>query len=383
MTKQTGILLVTTDPTTEQSVIDVLGRHEDMPMTTTCGTMPELEARLGWNDVHAVVADVDFDPTTIWGRLAALIEEHPEKRFIVLARDCSEETTRKAMEIGARYIVEKQKLNEQLPRALLRLTHLEPRVAAPRGHMITVLSAGGGCGATTIAVNLAHELSLQDDKLHLLVDLDAHYGTVGTYLSLKGQYGVADVMAHEGTIDPELIRSCAQKYSDRLEVLLSPITVDPVNPAGMDYDSLETILDACKLAYHITMIDAPRLPAKTAGCLASLSDATLLVFQLTVKDLRVARAMLHSLIELGIPHNRIVPVANRLSRKCLVSPDEANKALEGFAVAYVRNDFKSAIRGFDYGQTLSTIAPKSNLRRDIQQLAAQVATISSGRKRRN
>ena len=65
-----------------------------------------------------------------------------------------------------------------------------------RGSAVTILSAGGGCGATTLAVNLAAELGAIDPSSDppLVVDLDYHYGAVSTYLAVQGDYGVLDLL---------------------------------------------------------------------------------------------------------------------------------------------------------------------------------------------
>ncbi len=104
------------------------------------------------------------------------------------------------------------------------------------------------------------------------------------------------------------------------------------------------------------------------------STVTLLVFQLTVKDLRLARAMLAGLAERGISTDSILLLANRYcKRKSMISPAEASRAFADQPVHCVSNDFRSAIRSLNYGQPIARVAKRSRLRRDIRQLAKNLA----------
>ncbi len=120
------------------------------------------------------------------------------------------------------------------------------------------------------------------------------------------------------------------------------------------------------------MIDAPRVPLPAAAILAARSTMTLIVLQLTVKDVRVAREMMNVLAARGVPQSRMVPLVNRYRKtRRMITIEEGTKAL-GVQPLVFSNDFKSAVQAFDYGQLLAKAARRSILRRDIQDLAARV-----------
>ena len=253
--------------------------------------------------------------------------------------------------------------------------------------MITVLSASGGCGATTVAVNLANELQLASSKSALVVDLDCCYGAVATHLGLHGEYGIADLLAREQELDPQLIRSTALVSSKNLHVLISPATTDPVSPAPLAYSRLGHAVSALKDAYKYTVIDAPRVPTEVAADLINRSDVTLLVLQLTVKDLKVMRTLLSGLRAQDVPTHRVLALVNRYRKR--VSPitlADAERALDGLTIRCMSNDYRSAIDSLNFGRLLDQVAPRSVLRRELKQLAAEIvmaeATGSNGRRAR-
>ncbi len=278
------------------------------------------------------------------------------------------------MQTGVRRVVVKQSLAAELPGVLDRLTVADANDEDPSGQLITVLSASGGCGATTIAVNLAEELAQSHGQPALLCDFDCAYGAVTGYLGITPHYAADQILHYSGEIDGQLIRSTATVHSERIHVLANPCSTNPDGGETLRFDQLEPTIDSARRAYGITIVDAPRLPLPIIATLAANSARTLLVFQLTVKDLRTVRTMLEGLRGRGIDMNTIVPVANRYVKRQLITLDEAGKAL-GAAPQTIRNDFTPAIKGLNFGQTLAQAGPRSYLRRDLQALIGKLELV--------
>jgi len=342
----------------------------------------ELPAQLGRSPVPIVLVDLDPQPHQVLPHLERLVARFPMTRFVALCSTVGQDLLLEAMQTGIRRLVDKQTLSTQLAGVLDRLTTTEPTDAGSRGELLTILSASGGCGATTLAVNLAEELSLQRKQPTLLCDLDCAYGAVASYLGLNPRYATDHVMNFPGEIDGQLIGSTATVHSDRIHVLASPFSTNFAQSEPLNFQRLEPVLDSARQAYDITVVDAPRISLDAASTLVSTSTATLLVLQLTVKDLRTAKAMLDALRARGTDVSSIVPVANRYVKRQLIGLDEASKALDGAAVVPVRNDYSPAIQGLNFGQLLSEAEPRSNLRRDLQELLSKLeATKNVGKQR--
>ncbi len=269
----------------------------------------------------------------------------------------------------------KQSMAADLPGVLDRLTAPDLK-AGPSGEILTILSASGGCGATTIAVNLGEEVALKQKQPTLLCDFDCAYGAVTSYLGLAPRYGADHVLHYAGDIDGQLIRSTATVHSDRIHVLASPASTKTAAGEPLRFERLEHVLDSARRAYALTIIDAPRLTIQTTATLVAASTTTLLVLQLTVKDLRFARATLDALRDRGIDPASVIPVANRYVKRQVISLEEAAKALGGIDVVPIRNDYAPAIHGLNFGQTLAEAGPRSSVRRDLQELLAKIESRS-------
>jgi pilus assembly protein CpaE len=249
------------------------------------------------------------------------------------------------------------------------------KLSGPKGALIPVLSAGGASGGTTLAINLAREVVEQHGRTVLLVDMDAHYGAVASYLGLTGRYGIADVLAHGEHVDGTFLSTAVVPVEqERIHVLLSPFTVRPTAPAPLQLQHLSSALEVCRTNYAYTVVDAPRLGVTANAALAEVASSGLIVLQQMVKDVHVARAVFQALTEAGLPADRLRYVVNRYSKKNpFISLAELRDALGTEQLAYLSNDFSAIVEAVNLGRMLADIKPKSTLRNEIRALAKQLA----------
>lgn len=370
MRSKIGIQLLTSEPQTRQAVLTALESSSSLEVSGTSSGLEEFKARLQERPVQAALIDIDSGPREALQDLERIARRFASTRFVVLSSRLESGLVIEAMQAGARHFLQKGSIGPDLADVLQRLIPEEAASVEQEGALVAVLSASGGSGATLIAVNLAYELQLFAAQSTLIVDLDWAYGAVSSYLDVKGQFGVADLLASGGRIDPELIRSTAVARYEHLHVLLSPAAIDYSQVQQWSHDALSEVLHASRKAYVHTVVDAPRLPAEIAGRLATASDATLIVFQLTVKDLHRARTVVQSLTSAGVRQDRLLGLVSRHTRKSpLVSLEDARKALQGLQIETISNDYRGANTSLNYGLPLAQVVSKSPLRKDIKALA--------------
>ncbi len=373
MSTPNGTWIVTRDTDSADAVKLALASNHRLAPVRVCGDLRDLTECLNVHPAPVVLVDIDPNPSLMLATLQPIIDSFVHTRFVVLAQHTDSDTVLEAMHAGARHFCVKDSVISDLDLVLSRLVHNGMAMPRHRGTVITVLSASGGCGATTLAVNLAGEMQLLASDPTLLVDLDWRYGAIASHLGVHGNYSVADVLARNETVDAELVRTTAQSYADRLDVLLSPASIDFADPAPIRYERLGDTLQACRTAYRCTVVDAPAIPMTAASTLSDASAMTIIVFQLTVKDIRTTRAIIGALTDRGVPQDRLIPVANRYKRRGQsVGLEDAVKALGGIRPRPLSNDFRSAVHGVNFGQLLDESFPRSPLRRDVRKLAVEL-----------
>ncbi|MAE68054.1 MAG: hypothetical protein CMJ18_27710 [Phycisphaeraceae bacterium] len=365
--------IVSPDPDTIAAVRAAIAPDPRLGAAGACADLRELATQLTDTDPGIVVVDVDPDPARILDEMRVLADRFVQVRFVVLAARRSQDLICEAMQAGARHVQARKTMTSELVSVLDRLHPGAGRDGGACGSLYAVLSAAGGCGATTIAVNVADELAAHAGGPVLLVDLDTKFGAVAGYFGRDGEYGVADVIHRDGPIDPQLIRSTALRQSEGLDLLINPASAAFGAGIAFRHDRVGELAAACRAAYRCTVVDAPDLPVDAAADLAASSDATLLVMQPTVKDIRNARAMMSAPTDRGLRQDRVIVVANRYARRRHgVLLNEARRALGGIDPRKITNDYRAAMAGIDYGRPLAQAAPRCGLRRDVRDLAAHL-----------
>ena len=380
MISVSNIVLVTGEAAIESAVKSVLAEAGKMSVAGVCKDVSELRSYLSGKKVQAAIIDIDPEPSRVLSELRGILTAYPEIYVVVLCNSFTKELVLQAMQAGARHFLEKRTIATELSRELAALIHDSVRKQASLGsRVITVFSAGGGCGATTVAVNLADELRIGSSRPVMVIDLDTSYGAVSTYLGLKSQYGIADVLAHRGAIDQHLIQSTAYRYMADFFVLPSPAGIESPKVGSLAYDRLSAACEVCREIYAYTVIDAPRLPQPTCVKLAGLSDLVLVVFQLTVKDVHSARSIVAALTKSGIADDKILPLANRAKRRGpLVRLEDGKKAIGLSSCHPIRSDWRKAMKCVNQSRLLAQAAGRSGLRGDFKKLAAKVQAYGTG-----
>lgn len=371
MTAKIDIFLYTTDQETLGQVREVSLNGSPIRLGGVFADGPELKAYLERTGVQAGLFDIDPDPESRLAQLEALKREHPKLCAIVVSKTISQSLILSAMQAGARHFMQKSAISAELSGAMGKLL-LHAGLKRPTGSVLTVFSSSGGCGATTVALNTAMELRLTTQKPVLMIDLDRCYGAAGAYLDVESSYGIADVLTHDGKVDKHLIQSSSASYMEDFHVLLSPMGVKNCRVKNMKTQNLKNVLEACREAYAYTVIDAPRMDEETVRELSELSDFTIVVFQLTIKDLKFARTMISTLKQAG-QGDKLIPLANRFQKRSrMVAVDSGKQALGTEQMYLIRSDWRSAMNCLNKGKTLAEAAPRSGMRKDLLKLVSRI-----------
>jgi pilus assembly protein CpaE len=371
------VLLLTTDTETTRTVQKTVGSASVGATAEVCKSVVELRSRVtkpGAAKIRRIaIVDIDANPHQMLHELTKTVTMNPSVMFVVVSQEFTERLVLQAMQAGARHFLRKGTIETELIPVLDRLLLHGSHERARLGNIVTVFSCSGGCGATTVAVNLAAELRETPEQTALLIDLDPHYGSVAHYLNLTGKYGIAHILDRDGMVDRHLIESSVVPVDERLDALLSPAAASADAGVPVNYANLLKTLDACRETHDYVVVDAPRLPPQAMADLAAATSVAVVVLQLTVRDVAFAGRLIPALIDHGMAPERILALANQRGRRGpLLKPAEVEKVLKPTPLLCVRSDVKKAIRSINRGLAMAHFARRSGLRRDFSRIAAQV-----------
>ncbi len=214
----------------------------------------------------------------------------------------------------------------EVARAVRQQGGLTPTVGdeRPLGRLITVFSAKGGCGKTTLATNLAASLADSGRRQVCLVDLDLAFGDVAIALQLFPAHTLSDAVQLD-TLDEQAVNALLTPHSAGLTTLVAP--VEPGAAESIPAPLVGQVLRLLKRMYQFVVVDTP--PAFTDHVLAAFdeSDYVALLATLDIPALKNLKLTLETLDLLNYPRDRWRVVLNRADSKVGLQLSEVEKTL--------------------------------------------------------
>ena len=238
-----------------------------------------------------------------------------------------------------------------------------------KGKVIIVFSAKGGCGKTTLSINLASALSNFPNRRVCLVDLDLQFGDVAVSLQANPEKTISSSIGMGVNLDLLGTRSMITNQSSSLDLLLAP-----TNPTDVEFitgDTIGKVLENLKSDYDYVVIDTP--PAFTDFVLKSfeLMDACFLLTTLEMPAIKNLKIVYETLDALKIDQSAIKLVINRADLKTGISTKEAEELLQRKIDYELSNDLNVAVAA-NQGQPLIGFSPKSRLAQAINNIASDL-----------
>jgi pilus assembly protein CpaE len=195
----------------------------------------------------------------------------------------------------------------------------------PRGRIITVFSAKGGCGKTTLATNMAAALADRGRREVCLVDLDLAFGDVAIALQLFPAHTIADAVPLGEHADFGAVQALLTPHSPGLTTLVAP--VEPGSGEGIPASLVSRLLQVLRDHFDYVIVDTP--PAFDDHVLSAfdLSDVVALIATLDIPALKNLKLTLETMDLLNYPRDRWRIVLNRADSKVGLKIDEVEKSL--------------------------------------------------------
>ena len=229
--------------------------------------------------------------------------DRPEVGIIMLRRRLDVSVLAQALRSGVREVVPADDLTAiaeacRHSRDLsLRLSGAAGQPGAREGRIVTIFSAKGGVGKTTLATNVSAQLAATGSRT-LLVDLDLAFGDVAISLQLVPKTTMTDVVAMSGHLDEQGLASVVTRHpASSLDAVCAP--AEPGEADRVLGPTVAEVLRVGKRAYDFVIVDTP--PAFNEHVLAAfdISDQIVLLATLDIPALKNLRLTLDTLDLLG------------------------------------------------------------------------------------
>jgi pilus assembly protein CpaE len=340
----------------------VTGALKEVAVVLISGAAPSaVVAEYTGNEPDAVVVGVGTSVAATLKMVSELVAAGALVLVIGATKD--PDTILGAMRAGAReFLLDTDK--DGLRRALHE--HVKAGdTRAPGGTVVTLFPTRGGVGCTSIATNLGFALQKAGSRV-CLVDLDLHLGDLLSFLDLPGTYSITDVLANIARLDRDLLDASIARHTSGVRVLAQSGKVEEADRVrSLDASQLLTFL---RRHYDFVLVDGVRGFDEMSLAALDGSQKILVVLTQDVPAVRNAKRCLDLFRRLGYAEGKIQLLLNRYQKH----PDitlHVVEATTGVPVAAtLSNDFASAIAAINRGMPLQSVAPRSKLTKDIENL---------------
>jgi len=277
-----------------------------------------------------------------------------------------------SMRAGAGEFLDQSAGSDALLEALTRYSSTRTRSAgaAGRARVFTFLSAKGGAGCTTAAVNTA--LALQQSHGDVALLDFAPIGHAALHLNLRPQFGVLDALQNLHRMDVSLLDGMMTTAKESLHLLAGPEQPYPTEPTPGE---LARLFDLVVNHYRFVVVDASSRLDSTTRLLSELSNAVLMVAQMDVVSLKSA-SLIHAFLEEGTGRDRMRLILNRYKKIPGFTEEDVQRATNCKVLWKVPNAYQQISPSIDHGTPI-VLQDGSEISRSYRSLAETLAEASS------
>ena len=322
----------------------------------------------------AVVARLDANDDEAVEDFRRLTRSLPSAKIIAAAHEGAGEQVRRLFRAGAADVLTPPFTQDAMVAALAEI--VRAHAGGELGRVISVIKAGGGAGATTVAVNMAGLMTRGDARLGrppqstAVLDLDLQSGDADIALDVLPRSTMLDVLRAPGRLDTRFLHSVMCDHASGLKLLAAPPALVPLDALGA--------VGACELVDHVsgmfqrTIIDLPGAWTDWTVRVLARSDLVLLVAPPNVAGAVRAKRLLQALRDAQVK----APVFFLLNKldglvETLEKPGRIGRTLETRIDGSVAFD-PAAVKACDRGRLAVEAFPNSRLAKDLRGVVSKI-----------
>ncbi|GAB4281497.1 MAG: response regulator [Candidatus Promineifilaceae bacterium] len=344
MAENIRVLIVDDLPETRENVRKLLQFESDVEVIGQAGTGEEAVQMAQEYQPDIILMDINMPGIDGIGASQKISELVPRSQIIIMSVQSDSDYLRRAMLAGARDFLTKPFGGDELITAIRRVHEKRPQIIArpstssaaymesgdgekPRetGRVITVFSPKGGCGCTTVSINLAVTLAKRNFQT-LLIDGSLQFGDVAVMLNMKPTTSIVDLSERNVEIDHELVSSVVQVHKSSLHVLLAPPR--PEMADVITEDLVKELVNAVRPYYDFIIIDTSSSLNDIALSILDMSDKILLITQQNLPSLKNISRFFDLAENLEYEPDKTWMIVNRASTKPGISVKDVSDTLK-------------------------------------------------------
>jgi pilus assembly protein CpaE len=369
---RTGVVVLTADAAFDQSVRATFTASPQIDLHVVSGSLSDRSDHLDVEGATVVIIDLDAgneNEMQALDRLTARIGAWPP--VVVITQSFDAEVARRLIQMRVADFLVKPVQPVELVRTCARVAR-PAATETKEAQIFTFLSAVGGAGVTTLAIQTAL-LLLKSNSKHqqstCLVDLDFQHGACADYLDLEPRLDLKEIEPRPERLDRQLLEIMLSHHSSGLAVIAAPNR--PAEMRTFDPDMVTRLLDLVSSHFEYVVIDMPRTWFSWTDSVLLGSNNLYIISEMTVPSLRQAKGIVGAIRErLGDGPNPQV-IVNRFEQQMFgpgLKKADLEQTLGNAFAATIPNDYRLVREAIDRGVPLDEVKQGNKITTQLKKL---------------
>ena len=252
------------------------------------------------------------------------------------------------------------------------IAQFEQTKVSNKRKIISVFSNKGGIGKTSLATNLALELSKITKENVALIDMNFQMGDITTFLDLKPSFNISYMLENIDKINETFLLSTLERYKNtNLYILADPPyfkQADNIQPK-----QITKLFNILKETFSYIVVDAESgFSGKSIATLDN-SDMILLVTIANLPALRNTQRCLELFEKLGYDREKTQIVVNRYMENDEIKEPDVEKVLTKNIYWKIPNNYFAIMSAINKGVPVSIMNGATNVAQSYKGLAQNIS----------
>ena len=372
---RTKVLVVTADAAFEEQIRSTFAAAAQIELAVLQGSLAATEAQIKDDDATVIVIDLDTrrdDDMAALTRLMGRTGGWPP--VVVVTPTFDKDTARQMLQMRVADFLVKPVQPVELVRTCARVVQSPGVQEQTEAEIFTYMSAVGGAGVTTLAIQTALVLLNSGQKTQpatCLVDLNFQHGACADYLDLEPRLELKEIESRPERLDRQLLEVMTAYHSSGLAVIAAPNR--PAEMRSFDPDMVTRLLDLVSSHFNYVVIDMPRTWFSWTDSVLLGTNRLFIVSELTVPGLKHAKQLVSAIGERLGDAQRPQVIINRFEQRMFgagLRKSDIEQALGQDFVAAVPNNYMLVREAIDRGVPLDEVKAGNKITAELKRLIA-------------